>query len=730
MRKRLSVKKRLKYAKNSIMTGHWEGVDKLDPVTVNFFKSQLRNLDKNKYKRTFSLDDKILALAIFKKSPKTYRFLSNLFTLPSAETIRKVVRHIPIKAGICKFLLNIIKIKVNKMKNRREKCCILLFDEMAIKPNLQFNKYEDIVEGFADDGINRNCKVADHVAVWMLKSVTTSPSWKQPIAYTFSKGPESWPSIMNMYKNLVRECEAIGLHIVASVCDQGVTNSKAIKQLILETKEVALRKGEVERYDVIKIGKSIVIPLFDPPHLLKCIRNNLLTKNLKFVLDGQERVAKWSHIEDAYFIDRSSGNLRAMPKLTDLHVVPNKIKKMSVAKASQVFSTSVASIMSLMSRSGSISVCGRRQMSREGEDTAVLLQFFDKLFDSVNGGIGGKIKKLLRQRTTTQGCSPQERYWDRALTVIRSMSFIKVKAADRSHPEVLQNWQLTLNGFKLLRLHLTKFGFSKFSARVFNQDALENFFGQVRQHGVRNINPTVAAFGPYYKSLLINNFNRFHSKYANCEADESTGLLVTLKQFVSQVPSPQGNPLEINLSDVPQHLIDSRHDSFRPLQNYVMNYFAGYIAKFVMKETRSCDICASNILHTGTPDQQHAIIVSKDIGNKLNYCNVNFVTEIARFTNYIEYIIPQYSARCNISDILYHCADQIGFFLFFVDCPHKANIQKKIKTLLIKFLLFHYFKNCTQIMNGVVAAPEHPDAIQILALDVFRKNRKYPQRPH
>jgi hypothetical protein len=131
MRKRLSVKKRLKYAKNSIMTGHWEGVDKLDPVTVNFFKSQLRNLDKNKYKRTFSLDDKILALAIFKKSPKTYRFLSNLFTLPSAETIRKVVRHIPITAGIYKFLLNVIKIKVKKMNNAREKCCILLFSNKA-----------------------------------------------------------------------------------------------------------------------------------------------------------------------------------------------------------------------------------------------------------------------------------------------------------------------------------------------------------------------------------------------------------------------------------------------------------------------------------------------------------------------------------------------------------------------------------------------------------------------
>jgi hypothetical protein len=86
-----------------------------------------------------------------------------------------------------------------------------------------------------------------------------------------------------------------------------------------------------------------------------------------------------------------------MPKLTDVHVVPNKIKKMSVTKASQVLSTSAASIMSLMSRSGSISLCDRRQMSREGEDTAVLLQFFD----SVNGAIGGKIKQLLRQRITT-----------------------------------------------------------------------------------------------------------------------------------------------------------------------------------------------------------------------------------------------------------------------------------------------------------------------------------------
>jgi hypothetical protein len=32
------------------------------------------------------------------------------------------------------------------------------FYYLAIKLNLKFNKYEDIVEGFADDGINGNCR--------------------------------------------------------------------------------------------------------------------------------------------------------------------------------------------------------------------------------------------------------------------------------------------------------------------------------------------------------------------------------------------------------------------------------------------------------------------------------------------------------------------------------------------------------------------------------------------
>lgn len=36
---------------------------------------------------------------------------------------------------------------------------------------------------------------------------------------------------------------------------------------------------------------------------MKCTRNNLLTKNLMYSIDGIEKCAKWSHIVDLYKVD-------------------------------------------------------------------------------------------------------------------------------------------------------------------------------------------------------------------------------------------------------------------------------------------------------------------------------------------------------------------------------------------------------------------------------------------
>lgn len=91
-----------------------------------------------------------------------------------------------------------------------------------------------------------------------------------------------------------------------------------------------------------------IIPLFDPPHLLKCIRNNLLNKNLEFDCgvnnNSTRKFASWKHIIDVYEIDvYGPQNRRFLKKLTDRHIYSNKIKKMRVKNAIQVLSNSVSS---------------------------------------------------------------------------------------------------------------------------------------------------------------------------------------------------------------------------------------------------------------------------------------------------------------------------------------------------------------------------------------------------
>ena len=94
-----------------------------------------------------------------------------------------------------------------------------------------------------------------------------------------------------------------------------------------------------------------IIPLFDPPHLLKCIQNNLLDKDLEFDFrigkeENERTFANWDHLIQTYEIDTfGSGRIRTMKHLTDQHVYPHLIKKMKVKNCYQAISGTVASTM-------------------------------------------------------------------------------------------------------------------------------------------------------------------------------------------------------------------------------------------------------------------------------------------------------------------------------------------------------------------------------------------------
>ncbi|ENN74456.1 hypothetical protein YQE_08948, partial [Dendroctonus ponderosae] len=580
--------------------------------------------------------EKILALSLFKNSPKGDKLLSKIFALPSTRTLRVLLQNIPFRAGINKAIFDSLEKAVAKMKTRQERMCILLFDEMAIQANLAYKRYNDKIIGLEDYGDEKRAVLSDHANVFMLRGIyrqwkqpiaftfskgpvrpinlkkmitnliehcqsigliviatvcdqgSTNQTaikilldetkahflrnnlqrkydgffinkqeivplfdvphlfkgirnnllnkqlidhanvfmlrgiyrqWKQPIAFTFSKGPVRPINLKKMITNLIEHCQSIGLIVIATVCDQGSTNQTAIKILLDETKAHFLRNNLQRKYDGFFINKQEIVPLFDVPHLFKGIRNNLLNKQLMFQIDGKSKIAKWEHLEQFYQLDASIPSLRICSKLTDAHIVPSKINKMRVKNCTQVFSHSVGSLMKRIAQ------WDKNSLSPDAVDAADLILFLDQLFDSLNVLKSNKSQaKPLKHRVTIH--SEHEVFWHNSLTILK-------KEGNGSNFEKLKVYTKRRFTSKLLVKLLVEENFRFILTGAFNQDPLENFFSYVRSHGLRNTNPDASHFISPFKTLVVNNYISSHSPNSNCEMDIKTECLDNLRTFLT-----------------------------------------------------------------------------------------------------------------------------------------------------------------------------------------------------
>jgi len=294
-------------------------VGKVNTITLNFIASQTKNQNRKLKGRRFTIDDKILALSIFKQSPKGYRYLSSIFSLPSQKTILTLLKNVPFTPGINPHIIQHLKNQVENLKPLERKCS-LLFDEMALEANLYFDKYNDCIFGYEDFGCNnRNIKFADHVLVFMVRGI--KKKFKQPICYYFVQGTTPTAVLVQCIKEVLTNLASTGLDVVTTVSDQGATNVAAINYLKNETKKYCISNGEENKHIGYLMNGKEIVHVYDPPHLLKGIRNNLLTKDVEFKWKGEIQKASWQHIRNLYQLDKDNEiyGYRALPKLTECH---------------------------------------------------------------------------------------------------------------------------------------------------------------------------------------------------------------------------------------------------------------------------------------------------------------------------------------------------------------------------------------------------------------------------
>ena len=167
-----------------------------------------------------------------------------------------------IKPGFSKSVLEALKIKVNAM-DCRDKNVVLVFDEMSIKESLLYNVGRDIIEGFEDFGhIGQTRYIANHAIAFMIRGLASK--WK-PIGYFLSSGPIRTKTLQSLTRSCISKFTETGLNVVALVCDQGSNNRSFIQHL---------EKITIDRPYLMYQNRKIFV-FYDPPHLLKVVRNNL-----------------------------------------------------------------------------------------------------------------------------------------------------------------------------------------------------------------------------------------------------------------------------------------------------------------------------------------------------------------------------------------------------------------------------------------------------------------------
>jgi hypothetical protein len=202
---------------------------------------------------------------------------------------------------------------------------------MSIRENVWFNQKFDCIEGFEDLGSQgRTCNIANCALLFVVCGLHWK--WKQPVAYYLSCGSTKAEMRVQFLKEVLDACQNVGLHVVATVCDMGTNNVKAMKLL-----------GSTTSEPFFQFQNQAIATIYIPPHLLKCTHNLFVKYDVKFEserLDSQLPViAKWEHIEKLYKHDRDF-MINMLYKLTDTHLSAQCAMKVSLA--AQVMSHTVA----------------------------------------------------------------------------------------------------------------------------------------------------------------------------------------------------------------------------------------------------------------------------------------------------------------------------------------------------------------------------------------------------
>ncbi|KAJ8910305.1 hypothetical protein NQ315_003783 [Exocentrus adspersus] len=503
----------------------------------------------------------------------TIKLAIYIVLLPSIRTLKDVLSKIPFDTGINPSILQYLKLQVQNM-DELDNHCTLIFDEVSLGNGFQYDTVYQKTCGYEDLGsLGRTHNVANHALVFMVRGIRKS--YKQVVAYYFTSDTVKTPHLKCLIVEIIKQIQSTGLQIVATVCDQGPTNRAALRELCAENRDKP------------------------SPFYFMCTRNALLRCKIEY---DSKRYAKFEHIEAAFRLDQQKRTYRQMYKLKPEYFnFKDSFIKMKVKVAANQLSHTVAASIETFSALG--------LLPSESLHTAEFVHDVDNLFDSLNG-TGTLFSDGKQFRCSLSEVSPHLEFWSKLLPKIKNWKLIDFGTSKDCTKQYhfVEGWQLTIRSVIYIWNNLRQKGLRYLSLRSLNQDPLENLFGQIRQHGISNSNPTCHQFVAALKTVVVNNLTVPLSKNQNCEDDNCTPLgdFCSFLLQQSAIDSNSSGSDDCDLTDLQCYSVEDN-------DNQGTTYVAGYILSKI--KVPDCEICRR---HLYSPDvqQNHLFVTFKEYDDK------------------------------------------------------------------------------------------------------------------
>ena len=248
-------------------------------------------------------------------------------------------------------------------------------------------------------------------------------------------------------------------------------------------------------------GRSLWF-MSDPPHGMKKWRNVLANPKRNLMRDGKH--LWWKHIVELYDEDMKSQGLTRLHKLSLRHIRPSNWDRMNVRVAAQTLSNSVALQLTFKIMAGAHYLTATRDF----------VQMSNDLFDLINS------HTFINCDTMTPVFLDMRAKLDWFLAGVHTQDEKKWLAS-----KTLFDMQMMVEGFIGYAtdfFEVYKGPGEALAPGLFNQDALENFFGCIRARGCQNTNPDEAQYGYSLQRSVVSQNASLEIKTAKGNSGHST----------------------------------------------------------------------------------------------------------------------------------------------------------------------------------------------------------------